>query len=242
MEGFDFQPLGDGGIRVKFAEGVSPELNQRIRSFCRTLDREKIDGIIEWVPTYETVAIYYSPARIRYKELRERLAVLIQTDDDSSEEAGELISIPTLYGGKAGEDLQKVARENGLSEQEVIDIHSGTDYLIYMMGFLPGFPYLGGMSKNIATSRLETPRERVPAGAVGIAGEQTGIYPLESPGGWNLIGQTPVGLFDQEREQPFLFQAGDWVRFVPVSQQEFEAIRKDIENNRYTVERKAVSS
>jgi inhibitor of KinA len=237
-----FQPLGDSGIRMAFHEKVSPELNRTIRAFCRELEKKHIPGITEWVPTYNAVTVYYLPTGIGYEELQEGLSELAEGASEVKEELSERIFIPTLYGGEAGEDLTKVADINGLTEQEVIDIHSGTDYLIYMIGFLPGFPYLGGMSEKIATPRLDTPRSRVPAGAVGIAGEQTGIYPLESPGGWNLIGRTPVKLFNPVREQPFLFRAGDSIRFCPISQKEYAQINKDVENGRYEVKREAISS
>lgn len=242
MANIVFQPLGDTGIRMEFQEKVSPELNRAIRTFCRRLEEKNISGVTEWVPTYNAVTVYYWPNRIGYEELREELSALTEVESEVREESPEKIYIPTLYGGEVGGDLPKVAQINGLTEQEVVDIHSGTDYLIYMMGFLPGFPYLGGMSKKIAAPRLDTPRTRVPAGTVGIAGEQTGIYPLESPGGWNLIGRTPVKLFNPDSEQPFLFRAGDSIRFYPISEKEYEQIRKDVENGRYEVKRENMPS
>lgn len=237
--GVDFQPLGDSGVRMQFQRPVSPELNKIIRTFCRRLKKEKIDGVIEWVPTYDAVTVYYRPDEVTYDRACQVLANRLKEDFQVEKECSETVFIPVLYGGDVGEDLPKVGKINGLTKQEVIDIHTGTDYLIYMMGFLPGFPYLGGMSKSIATPRLDNPRNRVPAGAVGIAGVQTGIYPLESPGGWNLIGQTPVKLFDRNREQPFLYQAGDRIRFVPIDKEEYESIRVEVDGNRYGVKKEA---
>lgn len=242
MSGIDLSPLGDGGICIRFLEKVTPELNKRIRGFCRKLEKEKIEGVTEWVPAYETVTVYYLPGRISYREIAGKLTELVERVSEIPDQyKSELIYIPTLYGRNVGEDLRKVAQINDLSEDEVIHLHSGTDYLVYMMGFLPGFPYLGGMSEKIAAPRLESPRGRVPSGSVGIAGEQTGIYPLESPGGWNLIGRTPVKLFDPGRERPFLLRAGDHVRFFSITEADYAEIREDVENNRYEVKKEAVS-
>lgn len=238
--GVDFQPLGDSGVRMQFQHQVSSQLNGVIRAFCGLLERDEIVGVMEWVPTYDALTVYYRPDEITYDGLCQALAKRLNEDFQVDKRRLETVMIPVLYGCDVGEDLKKVAKLNGLTEQEVIDIHSSTDYLIYMLGFLPGFPYLGGMSKSISTPRLENPRSRVPAGAVGIAGEQTGIYPLESPGGWNLIGQTPMRLFDCNREHPFLYQAGDRIRFVPIEKKEYERIRVEVAGNRYEVKKGVV--
>ena len=141
--------------------------------------------------------------------------------------------IPTLYGGEAGPDLEFVAGHNQLTPAEVVRIHSSVPYRIYMIGFTPGFPYLGGMSEKIAAPRLKTPRTKIPAGSVGIAGTQTGLYPVESPGGWQLIGRTPLQVFDPRSEQPFIYSAGDFLQFQPVSATEYESIRQDVERGVY---------
>jgi len=137
--------------------------------------------------------------------------------------------VPTIYGNEYGPDLEFVAKHNGLTPEEVVQIHAGTAYLIYMLGFMPGFVYLGGMSPKIATPRLETPRIKIPGGSVGIAGSQTGIYPAESPGGWQLIGRTPLKLFDPYRQPPALLQAGNYVTFVSITPQEFARIKGEVE-------------
>lgn len=243
MSSVETFPLGDSAICVKFIEAVSPELNQRIRQFCGQLEHEKWEGISEWVPAYETVTVYYSPLRTSYQKLSIKLTQLADSIGFSvAESSGSpyLIYLPTLYGGRFGKDLPQVAKANGLSEKEVIDLHTGTDYLVYMMGFLPGFPYLGGMSEEIATPRLENPRSRVPSGSVGIAGEQTGVYPIESPGGWNLIGRTPIKLFDSSREEPFLFQAGDRIRFVPIEDEEYKSLLAEGEAGKCTLRKERI--
>lgn len=149
----------------------------------------------------------------------------------------EIIHIPTLYGGKYGIDLNYVAEYNGLTPQEVIEIHCGTNYLVYMLGFTPGFPYLGGMSERIATSRLESPREKILSGSVRIAGNQTGIYPIDSPGGWRIIGRTPIKLFDINRNPVVLLKAGQYIRFEPIEEDEYRDICQKIEKNEYTIKK-----
>ena len=139
-------------------------------------------------------------------------------------QSGGLVELPVLYGGFCGPDLSFVAQHAGMTEQQIIDIHSAADYLIYMLGFTPGFPYLGGMDARIAVPRLSSPRVKIPAGSVGIAGEQTGVYPIASPGGWQIIGRTPLKLFDPGREQPFLLSAGQTVRFVPIDEAEYRRL------------------
>ncbi|MEG2984683.1 MAG: 5-oxoprolinase subunit PxpB, partial [Peptostreptococcaceae bacterium] len=133
-----------------------------------------------------------------------------------------IVEIPVLYGGEFGPDIETVARHNNLSVEEVMDIHSKGEYLVYMLGFTPGFTYLGGMDNKIETPRLEIPRVKIPAGSVGIAGKQTGVYPIDSPGGWQLIGRTPIKLYDINKERPILLSAGDYVKFVPINKAEYE--------------------
>ncbi|MBS5100949.1 5-oxoprolinase subunit PxpB, partial [Veillonella sp.] len=144
---------------------------------------------------------------------------------DSANELVTIVEIPTVYGGEFGPDLGFVASYNHLSEAEVVSIHSGTDYLVYMLGFIPGFTYLGGMDPRIATPRLSSPRTLIPAGSVGIAGEQTGTYPSDSPGGWQIIGRTPVTMYDMSKEQAALLQAGDYVRYVSIDENEFHRVK-----------------
>ena len=155
------------------------------------------------------------------------------TDTDS--EPAKVVEIPTIYGGEYGPDIEFVAEHNNISIDEVIEIHSSRNYLIYMLGFTPGFPYLGGMSEKIETPRLKTPRTKIPAGTVGIAGKQTGIYPIDSPGGWQLIGRTPVKLYDPFADPPVLLNSGDYLRFVPIDETEYKSILKQIEENKYEV-------
>jgi len=226
---------GDKAIFVEFGDAIAPELNRRVRNLMLTVQDKKISGVIETVPTYRSLLVYFDPRQISAKKLRETLYSLTQPLAESGLPKPKLIKIPTAYGGEYGPDLEFVAAYNGLSVPEVVEIHIGTPYLIYMIGFVPGFPYLGGMSPRIVTPRLETPRAKIIAGSVGIAGNQTGIYPVESPGGWRLIGRTPLKLFDPSREPPALFQAGDYLTFVSITPEEFSSIKEAVEQQTYLV-------
>lgn len=226
---------GDKSIFVEFGDGIDPELSQRVRRLRMAIEKKKIPGVTETVPAYRSLLVYFEPLEINPRKLREILSSLAEFQESEALPESRLIEIPTVYGGEYGPDLTFVAAHNGLSESEVIQIHTGTPYLVYMIGFVPGFPYLGGMSSRIAAPRLETPRTKIPAGAVGIAGGQTGIYPAESPGGWRLIGRTPLKLFDPGREPAALFRAGDYLSFTGITPEEFARIKADVERQAYPV-------
>lgn len=232
----EFLIAGDRALIIKFSDTIDSETNNCIRSFCSLLERKRIEGIVEVVPTFNSLSVYYNPCIIKGDKLIKKLSSLLKKSSNNSQGDGTTYIIPVLYGGKWGEDLNDVAAHANLTAEEVVKIHSSTDYLIYMLGFLPGFAYLGGLDKRIVTPRLDTPRTKIHAGAVGIGGEQTGIYPLDSPGGWRLIGTTPVKIYDAKRDEPILYKAGDKIRFKPVTEEEFEIIKKQVEDNTYTVE------
>lgn len=224
---------GDTSLAVVFGDDISEEINTRIRVFDKALKDASVDGVCETVPTYCTLMIHYDPEIIRYSSLKEKLLSLLDVSGDAEKIENKVIEIPVLYGGGYGPDLGFVASNASLTEDEVIKIHSEKEYLIYMLGFTPGFSYMGGMDERIATPRLQTPRVLIPAGSVGIAGKQTGIYPIDSPGGWQLIGRTPVRLYDASRETPILLDAGLRVRFVPINDEEYKKIAKEVENGTY---------
>lgn len=217
-------PVGDSAVSVRFAQVISPEVNQMVTNMMQSLEAQQIKGIKEFVPCYASLMIYYDPLQISFQKIVE----IIQNQEQSAyanTERQRLITIPCLYGGEYGPDLEGVARYHGLTPQEVIDLHSSVIYRVYMLGFSPGFPYLGGLPERLVTPRLETPRAATPAGSIGIAGEQTGIYSLSTPGGWRIIGHTPVPLFAPDKqEQPFLLRAGDLIRFLPVTEQEYKEV------------------
>lgn len=226
---------GDKSLVVEFGNSISPEINAKIRSMVEALDSEKIGGVNEIIPTYRSILVLYDPLTIEFNELVERLKSIESTLKDGEEGKVTIIELPTVYGGEYGPDIEFVAKHNNLTEKEVIDLHSSRDYLVYMLGFTPGFSYLGGMSEKIETPRLQTPRTKIPAGSTGIAGKQTGIYPIDSPGGWQLIGRTPVKLYTPLEDPPVLLNAGDYVRFVPVDEKEYLDILEKIEKDQYQI-------
>lgn len=218
------KPVGDRAVLLEFGDRIEEEINRMVMQAASRLEASGITGLLELVPAFSSLLVCYDPLQTDARELSGRIRPIVSGIAAGTAETGKLVEIPVCYGGIYGEDLTFVAKHAGLSEEEVIKIHSGRDYRIYMLGFLPGFPYLGGMDERIFTPRLANPRTKIPAGSVGIGGEQTGIYPMESPGGWQLIGRTPLKLFDPEQGGNRLYEAGDTIRFVPVSPAEYEKI------------------
>jgi len=228
-------PSGDSTFIIKAGDVISEEVNLTVRKLLKRIEEENIPGVIDFIPSYNELMICYDPAKIGYRRLLDTLRTCAADPGAIHLPPPEVVHVPVLYGGEAGPDLHYVAKYNSLAEEDVIRIHSSVDCLVYMLGFTPGFCYLGGMDKRIATPRQQTPRLKIPAGSVGIAGEQTGIYPLESPGGWQLIGRTPLRLFNPESKPEFLFSAGDYIRFYPVDGYEYERIAAAMAEGTYQV-------
>ena len=226
---------GDSSVLIEFGNEILPETNRRIAATVQLIREQHIEGIVDMIPTYCALLINYDPRVILYDPLVQRLQSLLKIEVSAGESKKRIYEIPVCYGGKYGPDMDTIAKHAGLTEKEVISIHSSRDYLIYMLGFLPGFTYLGGLDERIHTPRLQTPRVRIEAGSVGIGGSQTGIYPLDSPGGWNLMGKTPVRTYDPEREVPILVEAGEYIRFVPISEEKYLEIMEQVENGTYQV-------
>ncbi|MFC4811098.1 5-oxoprolinase subunit PxpB [Paenibacillus sp. GCM10023250] len=233
-------PLGDSAVAVQFGESIDLETHERVRQLTEYLERHPFEGMIEYVPAFLSVTVYYEPFALQaahdgfdesgadaadpYGLAVRLLAGILAKLGEAEKRPARIVDIPVCYGGDLGPDLPEVAAHHGLSEQDVIDIHASADYLVYMLGFAPGFAYLGGLPARIATPRRTTPRLSIPTGTVGIAGDQTGVYPIVTPGGWQLIGKTPLPLFLPEAMPPTLLKAGDRVRFRPISRAEFDRL------------------
>lgn len=230
-------PSGDSGLILEIGNKISQDVNKKIRALSYCIEKNKFNEIVEIIPTYTAILVIYNSIKSSYEELVEKLKSLENSMNNIELPPAEVVHIPTLYGGEYGMDLENVADHNGLTLEEVIDIHNSTNYLVYMIGFTPGFPYLGGMSEKIATPRLKTPREKIPGGSVGIAGSQTGVYPIDSPGGWQIIGRTPLKLFDPDRKPSVLLRAGQYLKFDPITEEEYNTILKEVEENRYEVQK-----
>lgn len=230
-----YLPFGDSALLVEFGDAISLELNRKVTALDEAILKAGVQGVEELVPTYRSLLIRYNPLKTTYeqlvfhiKEIEEKL-----TESTMKGEARKM-TVPVVYGGEYGPDLSHVARYHGLIEEQVVKLHSGREYRVYMIGFVAGFPYLGEVPDEIATPRLETPRLKVPAGSVGIAEKQTGIYPCEAPGGWQIIGRTPLELFDSLRQPPALLEPGDVVKFEPISKEQFRTIRESISKGVHT--------
>ena len=208
-------PLGDSALLVQLGDEIDLTINQRVHTLAALIDKSPIEGIIETVPAYGTLLIHYDPLTLEYSKVNQWVKSKLEHIQNSESRKPRRIQVPVKYGGEYGPDLDSVAAYHNLQVEDVIRIHSERIYTVYMMGFTPGFPYMGKLDEAIITPRLEVPRTNVPTGSVAIAGAQTGIYPLTSPGGWHLIGQTSLILFAPQSESPFLFAPGDEVKFIP---------------------------
>ncbi|ARI78404.1 5-oxoprolinase subunit PxpB [Halobacillus mangrovi] len=231
-----YHPLGDQAVVIELGTTIDLSVHQCVKQVCEKLESIDADWIVEYIPAFTTVTVVYDPVTIQkqitqsdllpYEWACQQLKKRISRLKVKKSKKPRVVEIPVCYGGEFGPDLAYVAQKNGLSEQEVIDIHTNGDYLVYMIGFAPGFPYIGGMDERIAASRRDNPRLQIPAGSVGIAGKQTGVYPIETPGGWQLIGRTPKQLFQPENETPSLLQAGDKIKFTSITKEEYQSIKE----------------
>jgi len=231
-------PAGESCVVVDFGEHIDYDINRKVQALRKALEEIAFPWIRELVPTYRSLAIYLDPLRENPRNLQQKIEGILLSLEKDTLRSSLAVDIPVCYGENYGPDLSFVASSNDLSEEEVVRRHSGREYYCYMLGFTPGFPYLGGMDPSLATPRLSKPRQIIPAGSVGIADRQTGIYPIESPGGWQLIGRTPLTLFDPGKNPPTLLDAGLWIRFVPVSPEEYENIARQVASGNYVLPRR----
>lgn len=219
-----YLPLGDNALLIEFGDIISLEVNRKVIALNEAITKAEIQGVEELVPTYRSLLVLYDALKINYEQLMFCIKNLERLADLTTEKAESKITIPVVYGGAYGPDLRNVAQYHGLTEEQVAKLHFEREYRVYMLGFVVGFPYLGEVADEIATPRLETPRLKVPAGSVGIAEKQTGIYPCEAPGGWQIIGRTSLKLFNPHQQPPTLLKAGDTVKFKPILEKEFKII------------------
>jgi inhibitor of KinA len=228
---------GEGGVVVELGDGIDPAVNARVHQLAGAVTERLGEEVLEAVPSYRSLLVIHDPLRTSRERVVERLRSLVEELEQAPALAPQrVVRIPTCYGGVHGPDLAEVARLAGMTADEVVRRHAAPSYLVHFLGFTPGFPYLGGLDPGLATPRLDSPRARIPAGSVAIGGVQTGIYPVESPGGWRIVGRTPLRLFDPRVESPFLLDPGDGLRFVPVDQATFDAIAAEVEASRYATE------
>ena len=230
--GWRILPMGDCCLMIELGQKIDLEINRTVQSIAKYLLDHPLNGVVDIVPAFTTVAIHYRPDAfakgdlLPYQQLTEEIETILEKDFGQSEADSRVIDIPVCYGGEYGEDLDDVAAKCKLSPDEVIRIHGESPHMIFMLGFAPGFPYIGGLDPRLSLPRRQTPRTSVPGGSVAITGTQSAVYPMQLPGGWNLIGRTPLKLFDFKGEQPCLLQPGDRVRFVPISPEQFKSIQE----------------
>lgn len=226
---FNIYHVSETSALIEFGKEIKPEINKKIRIFCEYLDDNPFCGFVEYIPYFTSVSVIYDPLKINkmnsFDIVKEKMNDILANLDFSRAYEKHIVEIPVCYGHEYGPDIEYVAEVNSLNIEDVIYIHSKEKYLVYMIGFAPGFPYLGGMSERIATPRRKTPRTVIPQGSVGIAGLQTGVYPIETPGGWQIIGRTPLKLFDPERKNKTLLRCGDIIKFYPISYDEYSKMK-----------------
>ena len=223
-------PFGSTALLVNFEQKIDPLINAQVLALQKVLEESSPPGLSHCIPAYCSLTIVYDPAHQSFEKLKERVLQLSKTLPVESFSSGRRqLNIPVCYEEDYALDLEEVSQQTGLSISEIIHHHSSIPFQVYMLGFLPGFAYLGKLPEMLSCTRKASPRLRVPARSVGLAGLQTGIYPSEGPGGWQIIGQTPVNVFSEQEAQPFLFQAGDQVYFHPISTSVFHDIRTAVE-------------
>jgi KipI family sensor histidine kinase inhibitor len=212
-----FQYASDQSLMIYFGDRVDIETHRRVLKLLRLTEREPVQGVRNLHPAYCSMLVVFDPVLLSHAAVERIFAGYVERSDSEPTPEPQTVEIPVRYGGEYGPDLEAVARFHSITPERVIELHSSATYVVYFLGFAPGFPYLGGLPEALATPRLETPRKRVPRGSVAIGGAQTGVYPFETPGGWRLIGRTPLALFDRETGASHLAM-GDLVRFRPVSE------------------------
>ncbi|MDR0271454.1 5-oxoprolinase subunit PxpB [Paenibacillus sp.] len=232
MHKLNITALGESALLIEFGNHIDEQVQEWIQAAASRLENDPFPGYLECVPSFTTLTVYYDLLQVKnvggsgtaFDYISSLITKRLESIVTDGMRRREVVEIPVCYGGRHGPDLAYVAEVNGLDEKEVIHIHTSQEFLVYALGFTPGFPYLGGLPDSISTPRRATPRLCIPAGSVGIAGSQTGIYPLETPGGWQIIGRTPLALFQPEQDPPVLLKSGQSIRFKAIDSSEYDRL------------------
>lgn len=231
----DVKQYAEDALTINIGSEVDKKINRQLVQLKAAVTELELEGITDIVLSYTSLIIYIDVLKADSKKITAALKALDLAKLEDMEYAYKVVNIPVCYGGEFGPDIERF-KENGLTPKEVISMHSNTEYLVYMLGFMPGFPFLGGLNEKLFKSRLDSPRTNIPAGSVGIGGQQTGMYPFDSPGGWNLLGRTPVPLYDSAREDAILYEAGDRIIYTPIDKEEYDRIKEAYSKGEYTVD------
>ncbi|PNY87485.1 5-oxoprolinase subunit PxpB [Staphylococcus agnetis] len=227
----EYQQISEQAFMIYFESNIDETTFNRLHIVKTYIESLEHPDIKEIVPSYRALLVYFDGISIKYESLLKDLKLeSITFDDVAKNQTRRIINLPVLYGGKWGPDIEIVAQHNQLTAEQVVQTHTEGYYLVYMIGFMPGFPFLGGLDKRIHTPRKSEPRIKIPAGSVGIANNQTGLYPEDSPGGWQIIGQTPIKVFDIHRDPKILYQPGDKIKFYAINEEQFLHIKKYTQN------------
>lgn len=231
----EVKQYAEDALTINLGSKVDEKINRQLVQLKAAVTELELEGITDIVLSYTSLIIYFDVLKADSNKITAALKTLDLAELKDLEYAYKVVKIPVCYGGEFGPDIERF-KENGLTPEEVINMHSNTEYLVYMLGFMPGFPFLGGLNEKLFKARLESPRTNIPAGSVGIGGQQTGMYPFDSPGGWNLLGRTPVPLYDSSREDAILYEAGDRIIYTVIDEAEYDRIKEAYGKGEYTVE------
>ena len=236
MKEYEILPVGDQAVLIEFGNVIDEEINKKVIMISNSIRNHSITGVIDVLSSYRSVMVFYDNSKTNFFRLKKTIKKISITKDNSTDVKARKLLIPVCYEDEYSIDLYDMESALGLSKDEIISIHAECEYKVYMLGFLPGFVYLGGLDKRIHMPRLVTPRTTIPERSVGIGGNQTGVYPMESPGGWRLIGKTPVDFYNPQKAEPILCQPGDYIQFFKITSSEYKAIRTDVQQGNYVVD------
>ncbi len=231
-----YKPLGSIALLIEWPQEINTDILKNITLFREKIQTQLKEEVLETVPAYCSLTVFFDTNKIKYSSMVKRIKELYKTLKDKKDLPSKLWKIPVCYDIEFGIDLDKLCKAKKLSQEKFIDLHSKVIYDVYFIGFLPGFLYLGGLPENLQTNRKSKPRAKIIKGAVGIAGDQTGIYPRESPGGWNIIGNSPINFFDAEKDPPCFAKSGDKVQFIPIDRKEYDKLIHQVEKGTYKIE------